>query len=361
MKKVLRVSGYPTFDRKSMGRNSYMISGMNSIKTFFVATQYSGTPLPEPKNTKLYRFPFLTVPSPSGFKRIPHECKRIVKIVSFTLRTLRVFWRHNPDIVHIHSPMFFLVALIAKILGKRCYITFHGREHELIYKNRLLGLLFNSVFHKTFSLSTSIESYGKLFPRYSDNYIVIDNAVDKTVFFDKGGRRENIILAVGRLEYQKDYPTLFRAFCDFLVDYPSYELHIVGEGQLNKDLRDLATNLGIENSVKFLGMVAQEELPDIYNNAEVFALSSFWEGFPKVLLEAMACGCKVVSTKIDSVPRVLGSNYPYLVNSGDHSGLAAKFRDIIEQDQSLALSYVATINKYSWLEIMARMEEEYNS
>jgi len=102
-------------------------------------------------------------------------------------------------------------------------------------------------------------------------------------------------------------------------------------------------------------------LPSIYNNAEVFVLSSIWEGFPKVLLEAMACGCKVVSTKIDSVPRVLGLNYPYLVDSGDHSGLAKKFSDIVGTDESLPLSYHDAIDKYSWVKIIAQMEDEYNS
>ena len=88
-------------------------------------------------------------------------------------------------------------------------------------------------------------------------------------------------------------------------------MHIVGSGQLKNNILEHANKLGIIDSVRLLGQIPQDDLPTIYNNSEIFVMSSLWEGFPKVLLEAIACGCKVVSTKVDSSPRVLGYEYPF--------------------------------------------------
>jgi len=361
MRKVLRVSGYPTSAFKSMGRNSYMISGMESIKTFFVAPRYKGTPLPEPKNTTLLTIPFLVKSSPGGLKKIPHELKRVTKIIFLSARTIRIFLKERPEIVHIHSPMYFLIAAFAKLKGARCYITYHGNEHALIYNNKILGRIFNSVFFKTFSLSSDILKYGKLFPKYSKKYIVIDNAVDSSVFFNKEIKRKKVILAVGRLETQKDYPTLLASFSKVLQKHPHYKLKIVGSGQLEDNLRCLTRDLGISNSVKFLGQVPHDDLPDIYNESDVFVLSSLWEGFPKVLLEAMACGCKVVATRIDSAPRVLGPDYQFLVNPGKQSDLTEKLISIIDHDNSLRYSYTDKVKNYSWSNVKSFMESEYNN
>ena len=183
MKKVLRVGTYPTSIYKSMGTNSYMISGMDSIKTIFVAPKYKGITLPKKKNTTLYTLPFLTTPSPKGIRKFFHEIKRLIKIFTFSTRTIWLIIKEKPDIVHVHSPMFFIIALFAKLKKIRCYITYHGNEHTNIYNNAILGTLFNSVFHKTFSLSSDILKYRNFFSKYKDQFVTIDNAVDNNVFF----------------------------------------------------------------------------------------------------------------------------------------------------------------------------------
>jgi len=337
-----------------------MISGMRSVKTIFVTPKYEGILFPEPKNTEVVTLPFLVIPAPKGKARIAHEIVRLVKIMNFSIRTIWLLLKEKPNIVHIHSPMFFVIALFARLRGVRCYITYHGNEHELIYNNNLLGSIFNSVFLKTFSLSSHIVNYGELFPKYAERYVPIDNAVDHSVFFNKGLDRKKIILAVGRLEKQKDYPTLLDSFSHVLKKHPEYELNIVGSGQLEKDLRYLASDLGISGSVKLLGQVEQDDLPDLYNSADIFVLCSLWEGFPKVLLEAMASGCKVVATQVDSIPRVLGSNYPFLVAPSDVNDLSAKLLSIIDESDGLRFSYQETLKRYSWENVRGFMEDEYN-
>ena len=173
-----------------MGRNSYMISGMDSVTTTFCYPKYPESFFPPPLNTSVVTVPFLLVPAPGGFLRIWHEVLRILHIIRFSVVVVGIFFRERHEIIHVHSPMFFLIALVARLLGRRCYITYHGREHEMVYNKKILGLLFNKVFKKTFCLSDNINTYKEFYSNYSINFVAIDNAVDSSIFNNKGIKRE---------------------------------------------------------------------------------------------------------------------------------------------------------------------------
>jgi len=108
-----------------------------------------------------------------------------------------------------------------------------------------------------------------------------------------GGPRP-VIAAVGRLTVAKNYPLLLRAFADLRASQPA-GLLIVGEGKERDRLRALAEGLGVGDDVAFLG--SQPNPFKFIGAADVYVLSSDWEGFGNVLIEAMACGTPVVSTR----------------------------------------------------------------
>lgn len=131
-----------------------------------------------------------------------------------------------------------------------------------------------------------------------------------------------VILAVGRLTRQKDYPTLLHAFAAVKKIRPS-RLMILGEGPQRQELLELSKSLGISNEVAFLGFVAN---PWRYMRAaDLLVLSSRWEGFGNVLPEAMACGTPVVSTDCPSGPREIleDGRWGALAPVGDAKELAA--------------------------------------
>lgn len=108
-----------------------------------------------------------------------------------------------------------------------------------------------------------------------------------------------IILAAGRLTRQKGFDTLLRAFRTVRSDRPS-RLVILGAGEEERALKDLARSLDVSHDVLFPGFVDD---PWIWmRRANVFVLSSRFEGLPGVLLQAMACGTRVVSTDCPSGP-----------------------------------------------------------
>ena len=138
-----------------------------------------------------------------------------------------------------------------------------------------------------------------------------------------------VILAAGRLHIQKDFPTLLRAFALVGKKIPS-RLVILGEGEKRKELENLAQELGIREYLDLPGFV---ENPYKYmKRATVFVLSSQWEGFGNVLVEAMACGCPVVATDCPSGPREIlaGGEYGILVPPKDPEKLAQGILQVLE-------------------------------
>ncbi|MGD8189488.1 glycosyltransferase [Brevibacillus ginsengisoli] len=134
-----------------------------------------------------------------------------------------------------------------------------------------------------------------------------------------GGKQ---IVAAGRLTYQKGFDLLLHALRQVINHRQDVQLTILGEGPLRNELESLAVSLDLAQHVTFAGF---QENPHRYMlHADLFVLSSRWEGFPNIVLEALACGCPVVATDCPSGPReILQDNrYGYLVESQNVPALA---------------------------------------
>jgi glycosyltransferase involved in cell wall biosynthesis len=137
-----------------------------------------------------------------------------------------------------------------------------------------------------------------------------------------------IILGVGKLEQQKDFPNLIRAFAQVRQTRPA-RLVILGWGPDRPELDALIQKLGLEADVALLGYV---ENPYAYMaRSSVFVLSSAWEGLPTVLIEAMALGIPVVSTDCESGPAEILAHgkYGHLTPVGDSAALAESILQVL--------------------------------
>ncbi len=137
-----------------------------------------------------------------------------------------------------------------------------------------------------------------------------------------------VILNVGRLDRQKDQATLLRAFARLRTKHMA-RLMILGEGDERVRLEALAQELGIAADVALPGFIANP-MPYM-RESTVFALSSLYEGLPTVLIEALYCGCPVVSTDCLSGPREIlqDGRYGRLVPVGDDVALAEALTETI--------------------------------
>lgn len=138
-----------------------------------------------------------------------------------------------------------------------------------------------------------------------------------------------VILGAGRLVPAKDFPTLLHAF--YLVrQVRRVRLVILGEGKERPRLEQLVHQLGIQDDVLMPGFV---DNPFAYMaKASVFVLSSAWEGLSNVLIEALACGCPVVSTDCQSGPREILDNgrYGRLVPVGNFEAMARAILETLD-------------------------------
>ena len=137
------------------------------------------------------------------------------------------------------------------------------------------------------------------------------------------------MIGAGRLRPQKDFATLIRAFARVRASR-RVRLLILGEGPLRGALERLAGEQGVAADVSFTGRVP--DAPAWMARAAVFALSSAWEGFGRVLVEALAVGCPVVSTDCPSGPREIlgGGAFGPLVPVGDDAALAAAIARVLD-------------------------------
>lgn len=113
--------------------------------------------------------------------------------------------------------------------------------------------------------------------------------------------KQHFVVAMGRMDFQKGFDLLLRAFALCVERYPDWTLRLVGQGAEQQRLWNLSDQLGIKHAVRFEPVTKEPE--KVFRESDLFVLSSRFEGFPMVLLEAMACGLPVVSFDCMSGPR----------------------------------------------------------
>lgn len=151
------------------------------------------------------------------------------------------------------------------------------------------------------------EQFDHKFPSLSHKNTVIYNPLNSKfdLSFEEvlnfiSNELEPYFLCIGRLSFQKNFSLALEGFSIFLNDHPNYKLVIIGEGDLEKDLKNRTLELGISRSVLFKGF--SRDLSGFYTNAESVLLTSEFEGFPNVLVEAIAHGTPIISVDCQSGP-----------------------------------------------------------
>ncbi|HET9379048.1 MAG TPA: glycosyltransferase family 4 protein [Chthoniobacterales bacterium] len=225
------------------------------------------------------------------------------------------------------------VAMIAAELGGFTFsFTMHGPAE--FYEAKLWSidekvrraLFVNCISHFCRSQAmvfAPVDCWGKL--------KIVHCGVDPSLFEVKRhagkGRR---LLFVGRLVAAKGLPILLKA----LATLEGIQLEVVGDGPDRKMLEDLAQSLGLSNRVEFLGYQSQADVRELLKQTDVFALSSFAEGVPVVLMEAMAAGIPVVATRIAGIPELVQHEKSgLLVAPGDPVDIARAIRLLLEDPE----------------------------
>jgi glycosyltransferase involved in cell wall biosynthesis len=141
-----------------------------------------------------------------------------------------------------------------------------------------------------------------------------------------------LVVSIGAYSEQKDHRTLIDAWAGVHDAFPDAVLVLVGSGELEGKLRVRSVALSLGDSVRFVS--ARRDVAPLLADADVFALSSRWEGLPYTLLDAMAFGRPVVSTAADGIPEaVMNEDTGLLVPVRDSESLAAAMRRLLREPE----------------------------
>lgn len=160
-----------------------------------------------------------------------------------------------------------------------------------------------------------------------------------------------LLLWVGRMVDVKRLDTLIAAFDLAHQRQPDLHLLLVGDGPLRASLQDDVQRRGLNDHVTFVGSKSPVELPDWYRAADLFVLSSWSEGLPNVLREAVACGRPFVSTDVGSVREIAeprgNSPFAELVPVGDSTAMATAIERVLRPEY---LAIAQSLTCRSWRE-----------
>ena len=246
--------------------------------------------------------------TPAGVR----QDKPIFDQAAYAARALAVAFGWKPDAIFCgHLFMAPLAQMLSAVTGARLIIQLHGIEawptpSPAIRRAVAAADLVLCVSRDT---RARLLSWSALAP---DLALVLANTVGEA--FTPGDRAaararfgladEKVILSVGRLDKREAYKGQDRVI-DALPKLDALYL-IAGDGDDRPRLEAQAARAGVTDRVRFLGRVAEADLPDLYRAADLFALPSTGEGFGIVYLEAMACGTPAIGLRAGGAPDALG-------------------------------------------------------
>lgn len=251
--------------------------------------------------------------------------------------------RFEPDVVHAHMVHANIFARISRkfrpIIKLIC--TAHSnnegsKARMLAY--RLTHRLSEVTTNVSRSASASFECLGAV-PK--DGITTVYNGIDLNKFkYDASARKilihelnldhdSLLLLAVGRLHPAKDYPNLLRAFAQIKQNTDhNIQLLIAGDGEERAHIQQLIVFLALQKNVHLLGR--RNDIPQLMSAADLFVLSSSFEGFGLVVAEAMACNTFVVATDCGGTAEIMG-NTGILVSPQNSEALAEALKEAVNK------------------------------
>lgn len=283
----------------------------------------------------------------------------------------------KPDVVHshmVHANLFSRLLRLSTSI-KKLICTAHssnegGRARMLLYR------LTDGLCDLSTNVSQeAVDIFVKRGAATENRIIAMHNGIDTNVFVFNSITRADLrdelklsddtplILAVGRLTTAKDYPNLLNSFYHLSDALDNAQLAIIGTGEDENQIRELAVHLGLSSRVHFLGV--QRNVYEWMSAADLFVLSSAWEGFGLVVAEAMSCERLVVATDCGGVKEVVG-DAGFLVEPGNSLCLAAAIEDAfnLPLQQKVLLGLNArkrVIDKYSLSGIVNKWVDIYSN
>lgn len=261
--------------------------------------------------------------------RIQNFCMRF--------RSLRDIWKnYKPDIILSFLGKNNLMAIAtAAFLPAKVAVSVRG-EPTMEYEGRLMRFLAKRMFRFADGVILQTERAKAFFPKtVQRKSVILKNPLNPMFLTQKQAlQRDNVIVAAGRLDENKNHAMLIHAFAKIAGEYPEMKLVIYGEGELRESLMQLVAEKELTERIMLPGSI--DNVAEKIGSAKIFALTSNTEGMPNSIIEAMVLGTPVISTDCPcGGPATLiedGKN-GLLVPVGDAYALADALRKLLSDEE----------------------------
>jgi glycosyltransferase involved in cell wall biosynthesis len=244
---------------------------------------------------------------------------------------------------------------LGRELGKPVVVTARGTDLNVIADLSGPGRQIRRAFAQMdmlIAVSAALAERACALGMPRERVAVLRNGVDTDLFRPVDGARWRalvpnggpLILSVGNLIPLKGHDLIIRA----LAELDGAHLLIAGQGDELRNLQNLARGLGLAERVHFLGSIAHGELASVYSAADLLVLASEREGWPNVLLEAMACGTPAVATRVGGIPEIITApEAGVLIEDRSPKGIAAGVQWLLQHRPSRE-KVRAHAQKFGW-------------
>jgi glycosyltransferase involved in cell wall biosynthesis len=320
-----------------------------------------------------------------GTKESEYEGFRVVKVCFYPLYPFHVHLHRLavqkaiqnlgfiPDLVHLHSPlvpsltknwpmvttfhspMLTTTASLENVGFRASLIKLMGKTTSYHMEKKLLNNS-EAIITVSYGVADELREHYDISPECLDPIL---NSID-TTFFQPGDANEGprSLLFVGRLDYGKGLFDLIQSAGPVVQAWPEIRYIIVGGGPLENQLKKLVEESGLTNNFHFRGVIHdRQEILQCYQEAYAVLLPTHYEGMPMVMLEAMACGKPLITTKASFSKGVLenGSNALLVTPKAPEELAEACLRLLADQDLALKLGRKARAT------VIEQMDDEKNT
>lgn len=274
-----------------------------------------------------------------GIKVLSLDAKIKYNLLLF-FRLFRIIKNEKPRIIHTHL---FHANFLGRLIGKFCKVPIIiSTVHSINlggFKREFLLKITDKFCQVTVVVSGAV---GQIIKQKNiashDKIRIIYNGIDMDRFFLTSGEIEEwiiiknhqpLLVAVGRLTQAKGYQDLIKAIKNLKIKYKNIALLILGEGEDRKKLDLNIKNLNLEKNIFLLGN--KRNVADYLKVADIFVLSSLWEGMPTAVLEAMACGLPTVCCKAGGVVEIIEDKKDgFLIDSNNSNNIAETIEQVLQ-------------------------------
>ena len=267
---------------------------------------------------------------------------------------------HKPDVVIAFMRQSCIMMTLLRLFGEKTRYVCSERNDPTIH-NSILRKIMRAVYKKADLFVCQSGAVSDYFSDIRKRVVIPNPIICSKHNATKVAEPKKSVVAVGRLDTQKNFKMLINSFYSTHKLYPEYVLEIYGEGPKRKELEAQINRLEAEDYIKLMG-AKSDVLSHIYDSS-LFVMSSDYEGFPNALAEAMSVGLPVVSTDFFTgvAKELIGENNGRLVAVGDEEAMTSAICDMLSSEEKrkvCSINNVELCKKYSVPNVLTLWEQE---